>query len=219
VAVTQPFRPRRSTGIVRGAAAAVALSTMLLTLVACGDDKKAPTITAPAGYQSASDNKEGFAIAVPSDWTVIPLSLNPADFDADANRLRLANPKLASILNQARKLGQSGGKFMAVAPDGVANVNLTADKPDQKTVAEVVAASRAALAQFGATNFAEEPATLAGKPAIKLSFRIPVETDGGSIPTDEIQHYMLDGGKAYILTIAAASAEVASTIAGSLAIS
>ncbi|HVL05961.1 MAG TPA: hypothetical protein VM388_08235 [Acidimicrobiales bacterium] len=211
--MTTPYRLRTSTP-----ATAVALALMILTAVACGGDKKAPTIAAPEGFQVASNDKEGFALAVPSDWTVIPLAVNPADFDADANRLRRENPKLASILNQARKLGQSEGKFMAVAPDGVANVNLTADEPDQKTLAEVVAASRAALTDFGGTNFAEEPATLAGQPATKLAFRLPVQTDDGVIPTDEIQYYMLKGKKAYILTVAAAPADVASTIAGSLAL-
>jgi hypothetical protein len=203
----------------RGAVAAVALCTMLLTFVGCGDDKKAPTITAPAGFTVASNDKEGFALAVPSDWTVVPLKQNPADFDEDANRLRLANPKLASILNQARVLGQSGGIFMAVAPDGVANINLTADKPDQKTVEEVVTASIEALKNFQATNITQEPATLAGKPAIKVSFRLPVQTDAGTIQTDEVQHYLLEDGKAYILTVAGARADVASAVAGSFALS
>ena len=214
MAVTQPSRP-----ITTRAAAAVALCSMLLTLVACGDDKKAPTITAPAGYTVAANDKEGFALARPSDWTEIPLKLNPADFDPEANRLRLANPKLASILNQARLLGQSGGLFMAVAPDGVANLNLTADKPDQKTVEEVVTASIEALKTVQATNIAQEPATLSGKPAIKVSFRLPVQTDTGPIQTDEIQHYLLEDGKAYILTVAGAPADVASTIAGSFKLS
>jgi hypothetical protein len=189
---------------------------MLLTLVACGGDPKAPTITAPAGYTVASNDKDGFALAVPSDWTIIPLSPNPADFDPEANRLRRENPKLASILNQARVLGQSGGKFMAVAPDGVANINLTVDKPKEKSVEEIVTASIEGLKNFQASNIAQEPATLSGKPAVKLNFRLPVETDAGTIPTDEVQHYLLEDEKAYILTVAGASADVASTIAGSL---
>lgn len=189
---------------------------MVLALAACGGDPKAPTITAPAGYSVASSDKEGFAIAVPADWTQIPLTINPADFDQSANALRLANPKLASILNQARVLGQAGGLFMAVATDGVANVNLTADKPKEKTVEEVVAASIEGLKNFDAADITQEPATLNGQPAVKLAFRIPVETDAGTVPTDSVQYYLLDGGKAYILTVAAAPAGVASTIAGSL---
>ncbi|CAA9212989.1 MAG: hypothetical protein AVDCRST_MAG10-226 [uncultured Acidimicrobiales bacterium] len=189
---------------------------MTLALVACGGDKAAPTTTAPEGFTVMSDAKEGFAVAVPSDWVRIPLKPNPADFDTDANELRRQNPKLASILNQARVLGQSGGKFMAVAPDGVANVNLTADKPKEKTVDEIVTNSIEGLKSFEASNFAQEQATLSGKPAVRLSFRLPVDTDAGRIPTDEIQHYLLEDEKAYILTVAAAAPPVASAIAGSL---
>jgi len=189
---------------------------MFLTLAACGGDKAAPTTTAPDGYTVASDDKEGFALAVPSDWTRIPLNGNPATFDKDANALRLANPKLASILNQARVLGQSGGKFMAVSTDGTTSVNLTSDKAKEKTVEEVVTTSVAGLTSFGATNINQESATLAGRPAIRVAFRLPVETDAGTVPTDEIQHYLLEDGKAIILTISAATAPVASAIASSL---
>lgn len=195
---------------------AAALVLMVLSAVACGDDKKAPTTTAPAGFTVASSAKEGFALAVPAEWTQIPLSINPADFDKTANALRLKNPKLASILNQARVLGQAGGKFMAVAADGVANVNLTVDKPKEKTVEEIVTASIEGLKNFQATNINQEPATLDGKRAIKVTFRLPVETDNGTVPTDEVQHYLLDNKKAYILTVAAAPGDVASTIAASL---
>ena len=198
-------------------AAAVAL-ILMFTTVACGGDEKAPETTAPAGFTVASSDKEGFALAVPSDWTQIPLVVNPADFDKTANALRLENPKLASILNQARVLGQAGGKFMAVAKDGVANVNLTVDKPKEKTVEEIVTNSIEELKKFQATGFNQEPATLNGKPAIKLTFRLPVETDDGTVPTDEVQYYLLDDNKAYILTVAAASPEVASAISDSLRI-
>jgi hypothetical protein len=189
---------------------------MVLSAVACSDDKKAPTTTAPAGFTVANSAKEGFALAVPAEWTQIPLSINPADFDKTANALRLENPKLASILNQARVLGQAGGKFMAVAKDGVANVNLTVDKPKEKTVEEIVTASIEGLKDFQATNINQEPATLNGKPAIKLTFRLPVTTDNGIVPTDEVQHYLLDHKKAYILTVAGTPGDVAGTIANSL---
>ena len=191
---------------------------MLMTLVACSDDKPAPTTTAPEGFTVMSDAKEGFALAVPADWTPIPLSNDPDEFNRSANALRLANPKLASILNQARVLGQSGGKFMAVRPDGAGSVNLTVDKPDEKTLQEVVRNSITALSGVGATNIAEEGATLAGKPAIKLTFRLPVETDTGPVPTDEVQHYLLEDGKAYILSVLGAPPEVASAVAASLRI-
>lgn len=164
------------------------------------------------------DDKAGFAIAIPSTWTLIPMTMNPAIFDKSANELRLANPKLASILNQARVLGQSGGLFMAVAPDGATSVNLTVDKPKEKTVEAIVTASIAALEGVKATNIAQEPATLAEQPAIRLAFRLGVETDNGVVPTDEVQHYLLRSGKAYILTVAAAPNDVSAAIAASFRI-
>lgn len=191
---------------------------LALALVACSKDPTAPTTVAPAGFTVMSDAKQGLAVAVPSDWTRIPLSNSPAVFDQNANRLRLANPKLASILNQARVLGQSGGAFMAVTPDGTGSANLTVDKPKEKTVDQIVTNSVAALKNpdIGATNITQEPSTLAGKPSIKVSFRLPVVTDAGTIPTDEVQHYLLSGGKAYILTVAATPTDVAAAIADSL---
>lgn len=196
---------------------AVALLCLLaMGAVACGGDDKAPATTAPAGYTVMSSDKEGFALAVPTDWTAIPLSNNPAVFDQDANRLRAANPKLASILNQARVLGQSGGLFMAVTPDGTGSVNLTSDKPKEKTLEEIVRNSITGLGDVGASDIRQEPATLNGKPSVRLAFRLPVQTDAGTIPTDEIQYYLLEDEKAFILTVAAAPAEVATAIAASL---
>lgn len=198
----------------------LAALTLALALALAGcSDPEAPDTTAPDGFKVIRDAKGGFAVAVPDDWTRIPLSDNPATFDKTANSLRLANPKLASVLNQARVLGQSGGRFMAVAPDGNSNANLSVDKAKEKTVDEIARRSTAGLENFGATNIAQEPTTLDGRPAVKLAFRLPVETDAGTIPTDEVQWYLLESKKAYILTVAAAPAPVANGIANSLKLS
>lgn len=165
-----------------------------------------------------SNAKDGFALAVPSDWTRVPLSENTDTFNKTANTLRLANPKLASILNKARVLGQAGGKFMAVTPDGVGDANLSVDKPKEKTLDQIVTNSIAGLKNLDATNVAQEPATLSGKPAVKVTFRLPVDTDAGRVTLDEVQHYVLQGGKAYILTVSGVGADVAATIAGTLRI-
>ena len=191
---------------------------MLVSLVACSDDPAAPTTTAPDGFTVTSDAKEGFALAVPSNWTVIPLSNSPDVFNKNANALRLANPKLASILNQARILGQSGGKFMAVTPDGTGSVNLTVDKAKEKSLEEVVRASVTGLTEFGATNINQAPATVDGKPAVKVTFRLPVQTDAGTVQTDETQHYLLQDKKAYILSILATPPDVVSAVVSSFRI-
>jgi hypothetical protein len=188
---------------------------MMIALVACSDDPVAPTTTAPSGFTVMSDAKEGFALAVPSDWTRIPLSANPDTFNKDANALRLANPKLASILNQARVLGQSGGKFMAVDPGGTRSVNLTVDKPKEKTLQAVVDASIGGLNRVGAANIAQEATTVDGKQAIKLSFRLAVVTDAGTVQTDEVQHYVLEDKKAYILSMLSTPPDIVTAIIAS----
>lgn len=193
------------------------LGAVLLAVALGGCSKdEAPDTTAPDGFKVVRDAKVGYAVAIPNDWVQVPLSENPASFDKTANNLRLANPKLASILNQARALGQTGGKFFAVAPDGVANANMTVDKAKEKTVEEVARRSVAGLQNFGASNVAQDSATLDGKPAVKVSFRLPVDTDNGPTPTDEVQWYLLEGGKAFIFTVAALPAAQATTIADSL---
>ena len=197
-------------------ASALAVVVMALVSVACSGDKKAPTTTAPAGFSVMSDAKEGFALAVPSDWTRIPLTPKVNDFNQTANTLRLQNPKLASILNQARLLGQSGGKFMAVNKEGEASVNLTVDKPKEKNLDEIVRNSVAGLSNVQATNIKQEAGTLDGKPSVKLTFRLPVETDAGVVQTDEVQHYLLVHKKAYILSLLATPPNVADTVASSL---
>ncbi len=207
--MTQPYRPKNPV-----AAAAVAL-VLVFAMAACGGDEPAPTTTAPDGYTVMSDAKEGFALAVPSNWTRIPLSSNPDQFNKDANALRLANPKLASILNQARVLGQSGGKFMAVDPEGTRSMNLTVDKPKEKSLEEIVRNSITGLTNVSATNIKEEPGTLDGKRAAKLTFRIPLETDAGIIDTDETQFYLLDDSKAYILSFLSTPPDVASAVVAS----
>jgi hypothetical protein len=196
---------------------AAALAVLLLVLAAgCGGTPKAPATTAPPGYDVRSSGKDGFALAVPSDWTTIPLSNNTDVFNKSANDLRLKNPKLASILNKGRVLGQAGGKFMAVTPDGVGDVNLTVDKPKEKTVDQIVTNSIAGLKNLDATNVAQEPATLSGQPAIKVTFRLPVDTDAGRVTLDEVQHYLLKNGNAYILTVSGVPADTAAAITASL---
>lgn len=206
-----PNRPRTN-----GLAAAVASSLLLLVAAACGSDPVAPTTTAPAGFTVMSSAKGGYALAVPSDWTPVPLENNPALFDKTANSLRLANPKLASILNKARLIGQSGGLFMAVTPDGAGDVNLTVDKPKEKTLDEIVANTITGLKNLQATDVAQEPVTVAGKPGIKLTFKIPNDTDAGTVVNNAVQYHLLQNKKAYILTGTGVPADVADTVAQTL---
>ena len=191
---------------------------LAVSLVACGDEE-APTTTGPQGFTVVRDADDGFAIAIPEIWTQVPMGLRAEEFDRNANRLRGENPKLASALNQARVVSQGGGKMLAIDPDGRAGVNLTIDKAEEKNLAEIVQKSTARLTEFGATNITETPVTLAGEPAVKLSFRLPIDTDDGKVTVSETQYYQLRGGKkAFILTVIDTDDALATLIADSLRI-
>ncbi len=186
------------------------------SLAACGD-KKAPNTTGPQGFTVVRDADDGFAIAIPEIWTQVPMGVRAEEFDRNANRLRGENPKLASALNQARVVSQGGGKMLAIDPEGKAGANLTIDTAEEKNLAEIVQKSTAKLTEFGASNLTETPVTLAGKPATKLSFTLPIDTDSGKITVRETQYYQLRGDKkAFILTVIDTDDALATLIADSL---
>ncbi len=191
---------------------------LAVSLAACGD-KEAPDTTAPPGFTVVRDADDGFAIAVPAIWTQVPMGVKAAEFDRNANRLRGENPKLASALFQARVVSGGGGKVLAIDPEGRASMNLTVDKAEEKDLAEIVEKSSAKLREFGATDLTQTPVTLDGEPAAKLTFRLPLETDDGTIVVPETQYYQLRGGKrAFILTVIDTDDALATLIAESLRI-
>jgi hypothetical protein len=118
---------------------------------------------------------------------------------------------------QARQLLQSGGKLVAVSPDGEARINLTVDEADEKTLAEVGRVTSQSLTDSGATNLTQEQTTSGAGPALKLTFQYPIEGQGGmTVQAQEIQYYVLHKGKSYVLTVINGPGELASTVAGSL---
>lgn len=189
---------------------------LAISLAACGDEE-APQTTAPEGFTVVRDADDGFAIAVPAVWTQVPMGVEAEEFDRNANRLRAENPKLASALFQARVVSGGGGKVLAIDPEGRASMNLTIDKAEEENLAEIVEKSSARLREFGATNLTETPVTLDGEPATKLTFRLPLETDDGTIVVNETQYYQLrDDKRAFILTVIDTDDALATLIAESL---
>ncbi|MCA1691485.1 MAG: hypothetical protein LC733_04505 [Actinobacteria bacterium] len=189
---------------------------LALSMSACGK-KGAPQTTAPAGFTVVRDAGAGFAVAVPGDWQRIPLPGDLDDFDKQSRALANRNPKLSPAILQARQLLQSGGKLMAVSPDGVSIINLTVDKADEKTLTEIGRVTSAKLQEAGATNLAQEPATTGAGPALKLRFRLPIEGQGGETQeANETQYFVLHDGKSFVLTFQNATDDLAASVAGSL---
>jgi len=199
---------------VRPVPSLVVLCAALLPLTACSD-KKAPDTTAPAGFTVVKDAGAGFAVAVPADWVQIPMLTNIDQFDKKARELQSQHPAIGPAVIQARQLAQSGGKLMAVKADGTSIINLTADKTKEKTLAQVGTAVSKSLIDNGATELNQEQSTTGAGPALRLSFKYPIPGDADK-PTiaNEVQYYVLKGGRSYVLTFINPPADLPTTVAG-----
>lgn len=195
------------------AAVSVAL---LLALTGCRD-KAAPNTTAPAGFVVVRDAGAGFALAVPADWQQVPLPGDLDEFDRKASELTGRNPRIAPAIVQARQLLQSGGRVMAVSPDGASVLNLTVDRADEKNLAEVGRVVPAKLQEAGATDVSQEQATTGAGPALKLTFKLMVEGQGGTtVIANETQYFVLHDGKSFVITLQNGTPEIANAVAASL---
>ena len=189
---------------------------MVLGLPACRD-KAAPETTAPAGFVVVRDASAGFALAVPSDWQQVPLPGDLDQFDRKASELQGRNPRIAPAIVQARQLLQSGGRLMAVSPDGASVLNLTVDRADEKNLAEVGRVVPAKLQEAGATDIAQEQTTTGAGPALKLTFKLSVEGQGGSsVVANETQYFVLHKGKSFVITLQNGTPDIANAVAASL---
>jgi hypothetical protein len=198
--------------------ALAAVIVPLVLLAGCGSDPKAPNATAPAGFTVFKEDKAGFAIAIPGDWVKVPLSEDLNTFNKNANALRLENAKLGDAIVLARIVAQAGGRLFAVDHDGVSSLNLTVGKANEKTLDEVLAVTRPALEKNGATELANEGLNLPAGPAIRLRFKLPVQTDAGTVSRNEVQYYLLKDNKTYILTVVSDDSALAATVADTLRI-
>ena len=200
---------------VRPVPSLVAVLAALLSLTGCSD-KKAPETTAPAGFSVVKNDSAGFAVAIPSDWLQIVLTQDLDKFDKLAHAQQATNPNLGPAVLQARQLAQSGGKLMAVSPDGKSIVNLTVDKAHEKTLEAVGTAVKKGLEDNGATNLANAPASTGAGPALRLTFKYPI-SGGSDTPTiaDEVQYYVLKGGKTYVMTFINPASGLTDAVAGS----
>lgn len=199
--------------------AAFAAIAIILTMSACGDDPKAPDITAPSGFTTVRDAKTGFAIAVPSDWTQIPLNEDLDVFNTDSNRLRISNPKLASAIVAARELQQNGsGRLVAVRSDGLAKINVTFDKAKEKTIDEISKVSIKGLLAVGATDMNATRLTISDRRAVRLSFHLAVKMDDGTVTQEENLYIVQRNRDAFFVTIIGVDAALADTVATSMKI-
>ena len=81
-----------------------------------------------------------------------------------------------------------------------------------------MAVIKPALEKNGATELTDEGLNLPAGPAVRLRFKQPVATDGGSVIRNEVQYYLLKDGKTYILTVISDDSALAATVADTLRI-
>jgi hypothetical protein len=195
----------------------VAVGLIVATLTLAGCSKKAPETTVPAGYVAVRDAGTGFALGIPADWVQIPLPQDLERFDRTAITLTDRNPRLAPAIVQARQLLQFGGKLMAVSPDGGSVINVSSDKTKEKSLSEVAANTVPSLEMNGATEVAQEQTTIPAGPALRLTFKYPIEGQNHErVVADEVQYYVLKGGKSFVLTIINGQGDLPATVAGTL---
>jgi hypothetical protein len=195
----------------------LALVALVLAVAATGCNKKAPDTTVPAGFVAVRDADDGFAIGVPADWVRIPLPQDLDKFDKNAIGITNQHPRLAPAIVQARQLLQYGGKLMAVSDDGNSIVNLTTDKTKEKTLAEVAKNTVPTLETNGATEMAQEQTNLPVGPALKLTFKYPIQGQNDqTVTAQEVQYYVLHRGKSLVLTIINGPGDLPATVAGTL---
>jgi hypothetical protein len=163
------------------------------------------------------DAAAGFAVGVPAGWVQIPLPQDLDKFDKNAIGITNQHPRLGPAIIQARQLLQFAGKLMAVSDDGNSVVNLTIDKTKEKTLGEVAKNTIPTLETNGATDVAQEQTTLPVGPALKLTFKYPIQGQNNqTVTADEIQYYVLHKGKSSVLTIINGPGDLAATVAGTL---
>ncbi len=194
----------------------VAALALALLLLACAD-KKAPETTVPAGFKAVRNAPTGFALAIPADWVEIHLTQNLDEFDKRARELTRVNDALFPAINSARQIAQSGGKFMAVSPNGVSRVNLTVDKAQEKTLDELAAALLPVLEESGATELSQDRTTTGAGPALRMRFKFPIPgANDEPVIADEVQYYLIHDGKTFVLTVINGAGNLAEDVATSL---
>lgn len=152
--------------------------------------------TVPAGYIDVKDAETRVSLAVPQDWQQVPLNAETLRQQADA--VRAENPKLAETLDSAQGLIGGGGKVFAIHPDGNSNVNLIVTDAEGAKLEDIPGPAVRELRNRGATIESQERTKLNGEDAVKVTMKFPVTAQES---VDEVQYYVIKGGRAYILTL------------------
>jgi len=143
----------------------------------------------------------GFAVSLPSAWTVLDLS--GTDVNALADQVHKELPNLPdAVLQQFLTLARQGAVFFAVDPTTfdngfVTNVNVVKVPSVGTGTTDLLSGLvRSQLQSLGATVLDTAAVKLGGAPALRVTYLLPV---GGST-LNGTQYYITGPKAAYVLT-------------------
>lgn len=187
---------------------------ILPVLSACGASEPPPvTPTVEDGWNLYTQQKDGFGLALPSNWE--QWDLNTLDLKTAFSNLRERNPQLASALSgKVANLAVQGVKFFALDQDAlydgdsfVTNVNVIKQNallisPDLDSVTEQSITEL--KSQFGSalsSNISKSNLTINGRPARRIDYDMELNMPGSDgRPMSVVQFIATRDKSIYIVT-------------------
>jgi hypothetical protein len=176
-------------------ALAALLGALVVLLLVRDDDEPAaggeqPTTTAdagggdldidvPDGFEAFVDEEEGFALALPEEWTELDLS-DPNLQDA-LDAAAEANPGPAGQIEQARAVAESGGVLFALdttSPGGPTSFSVIKG-PVASSAEAIEGIAEEQLEAQGAENVSTEILDLPAGEAVRVQYDLTINGPGG----------------------------------------
>jgi hypothetical protein len=165
----------------------------------------APTSPAkPKGSKVVADKANGYQVALPAGYLRITSK-------SDLNEVLKAGTSAVAKAGVSRAMVNKSLKLIAITADGTNTINVVVASaggmtPDQLPLAKP--ALKEEMAKLDAEHFAVKAATIAGGPALRVTYLLPI--DGRKVATT--QYITVHDDKAYTLTFSQSGARLSSKI-------
>ena len=167
----------------------------------------APDVDAPAGFTVFSDDKDAFALAVPSGFEIADLS--SGDPDRALSDASAKNPAFSNFDSQIRNVINNHGKMFAVdlSGDGFADNLTVIEAPQFDTTSTSGKASlKSQIESFGGSNVVFATQTIHGRKVLIATYDLSITaSDGSQRSAFGGQAYVPEGGSVWILTLTSAT--------------
>lgn len=169
-------------------------------------------ITPADGLVHVVDTTNGYSLALPAGWVVVPDESRNEPLGITGPVGRTVKPELAT---QAKGAYASGAKLIAVEPAATkfaTNINIVLQPSGDLPAADimkVVPSAKKELETLHATKFVAKPTTLGGQPAAQIDYAYVLPTT--KVPVSARLIYAIRDGNAYVVTISRATSTSASS--------